>query len=306
MTKYRRALWLYPLFQIPAMLLVGCLIMAVLFWLLGLGRPNVSVAIALDLSNSTYENQAFNAPGSIMAAQIDAVRNYLNENTTLRNPNQVQVFGFGNQVIPLTGSFQGDSNQVIAELDQTLSSPGTGQQVDPNGTDVNAALRESQNALNQTANQCKEVLLVTDGTGDTVEQDLIQAALNDNIKINVLVVAENITQELRNIGLAQAALQTGGIFIPGSASNLSFLFIDEFFNNFNSNLRWLIFWVGLAWIALMWAMVMPLDKWILQGVFKLPMHLAGQIAIFNAVFWTATTPGIIWRLASGLPFLTSC
>ena len=73
LSRYRRPLWRYPLFQIPLLLLGACLAAALLFWLLGLGRVPVAVAIALDLSSSTYSSE-FNAPGSIMAQEVQAVQ----------------------------------------------------------------------------------------------------------------------------------------------------------------------------------------------------------------------------------------
>lgn len=88
MTNYRIKLWSYPLFQIPLILLGVCLIMLLLFWLLGFGRPQVAVAIALDVSGSTYESNIdkFNATGTILNQQVKAVQAYLKENNqeTLR------------------------------------------------------------------------------------------------------------------------------------------------------------------------------------------------------------------------------
>ncbi|MEW5856817.1 MAG: VWA domain-containing protein, partial [Cyanobacteriota bacterium] len=79
MSRSRRGLWLYPLFQIPLMLLGACIVVTALIWLLGLGRPPVAVAIALDLSSSTYGTQ-FNAPGTVMDREVAAVRSYLQQN----------------------------------------------------------------------------------------------------------------------------------------------------------------------------------------------------------------------------------
>jgi hypothetical protein len=67
-----------------------------------------------------------------------------------------------------------------------------------------------------------------------------------------------------------------------------------------------VWWsLGITWIALMWTLVLPLDRWILQGWLKKPFNLAGKLALGNAFFWTALTPGLIWRLSS-FSFLTLC
>ena len=76
MGSYRVKLWNYPLFQIPLICCGLCLVAATLFWLLGFGRPKVAVAIALDLSGSTYNNQIelFNSPGTIINKEVQAVQ----------------------------------------------------------------------------------------------------------------------------------------------------------------------------------------------------------------------------------------
>ena len=71
----RRQLWLYPLFQIPLMLMIGCLIVAALGWLLNWGRPPVAVAISLDLSGSTT--------GYVRQQEILAIKSYLQQNEAL-------------------------------------------------------------------------------------------------------------------------------------------------------------------------------------------------------------------------------
>ena len=107
-----------------------------------------------------------------------------------------------------------------------------------------------------------------------------------------------------------ATWQTGGKYLQGDARELNVLFTDEFFERFNSNWRWVIFWLGLTWIALVWMIAMPLDRWIFEGLLKMPMDLGGKLALFHALFWTAATPGIIWKIYQlldlTLPFLGSC
>lgn len=62
---------------------------------------------------------------------------------------------------------------------------------------------------------------------------------------------------------------------------------------------WVSLFLGLAWIALVWMLVMPLD-YFLKFALKLQMSFAGRIAIFHAIFWTVLTSVV---LASTLPTL---
>jgi len=299
--RYRRRLWLYPLFQIPLICLGICLVAAVLFALLGLGRPSVAVAIALDLSSSTFsEPSQFNQPGTVMYQEVIAVESYLDQNAQLlRVPNQIQVFGFAGVILPLTDSFQTDSQQVSAELNQALQNPNLIQRIVPGTTDLNLAIQEGTDALSPIQDHCRELLLVTDGEAD-VDAEVIQAAAARRVKINAVVVGGD-APDLRN-----AAATTGGIYHSGQVTNLETVFTNQFFRNFNSNRRWVIFWLGAAWISLMWLLILPLDRWIFQGWLKLPMNLAGQLALGNAFFWTVATLLIIWHLAKGLPFISLC
>jgi Ca-activated chloride channel homolog len=98
--RTKRPLWQNPLFQRPLIVLCFCLIAAALFGIFGFGRPNIAVAIALDLSGSTYQPQAFNAPGTIMQQEVAAVKAYLEVNSKLPNPNTIQVFGIGGGKAP--------------------------------------------------------------------------------------------------------------------------------------------------------------------------------------------------------------
>jgi len=299
--RYRRRLWLYPLFQIPLICLGICLVSAALFALLGLGRPSVAVAIALDLSSSTFsEPSQFNQPGTVMYQEVIAVESYLDQNAQLlRVPNQIQVFGFAGVVLPLTDSFQTDSQKVSAELNQALQNPNLIQRIVPSTTDLNLAIQEGTDALSPIQDHCRELLLVTDGEAD-VDAEVIQAAAAHRVKINAVVVGDE-APDLRN-----AAATTGGIYHSGQVTNLETVFTNQFFRNFNSNRRWVIFWLGAAWISLMWLLILPLDRWIFQGWLKLPMNLAGQLALGNAFFWTVATLLIIWHLAKGLPFISLC
>jgi Ca-activated chloride channel family protein len=303
MASYRRPLWLYPLFQIPFIFLWIFLIAALLFWLLGIGRPNVAVAIALDLSSSTYGNQGFNAPGSVMRQEVQAVEAYVHKNSSgiLRQPNQIQIFGFASGVSPLTSSFQTKSEQINLELNQSLTSslvPTIG-----GGTNLDLAIQEGSQALSSIPNSCRELLLVTDGVA-SVDNDVVERARANKVRINAIVIGEE-APEVRN-----ATNATGGKYLSAEASALKNLFTANFFDNFNNNWRWILWWLSLAWIALMWTLIMPLDRWIFRALFRMPMNFAGRLALSNALFWTVATPLIVWRIYQifdlVLPFLAPC
>ncbi|MFB2977515.1 VWA domain-containing protein [Microseira sp. BLCC-F43] len=294
----RRGLWLYPLFQIPAMFLGAFLVAALLFGVLGLGRPNVAVAIALDLSSSTYQPQSFNAPNTVMAEEIAAVRSYLEQNSQqLRTPNQIQILGFAGEVIPLTSSFKTDKQQLEFELNQAWQNPNLPDQIGQ-GTDINKAIQKGTELLSSVSNRCRELLLVTDGMAE-VSQPVVDGAVAQKVKINTVVVGAEAP------ALQQAAFSTKGIYISGQQNNLNMLFTDRFFTSFNSNIKWIKFWLGAAWIAFMWMLTLPLDRWIFQPLMNLPPNLSGQLALGNAFFWTVLTPLIVWRLF-GLPFGLDC
>ena len=300
MSSYRRPLWLYPIFQIPLICFGLCLVTALLFWLLGFGRPQVAVAIALDISGSTYNNkiELFNSPGTVVDREIKAVRAYLEQNNgeVLRRPNQVKVFGFGGLVKPLTGNFSSDSTKVARKLEQALDSPDLAREIDPTSTDINAAIETSTNALKTVAKGCREMILVTDGQG-IVSPGAIANAVANRVKINAVVLGQQA------LLLRGATIATRGTYLSGSSSNLSALFTDDFFNLFNSNLKWIVFWLGLAWIALMWTLVLPLDRWLFQGLMNMTMDRGGRLAISWGLFWTVATLSIIWRFW-GIPFLS--
>lgn len=303
----RRPFWQYPLFQIPLIFLGGFLLLALLFGLLRWGRPNVAVAIALDLSPSTHEPQPFNAPGTVMDRELAAVRAYLQQNTQqLKTPNQVQIFGFANATIPLTSTFEIDSQTINPQLNQALQKLQDDrfrQQRIGQGTDLNTAIQQGTNLLATTQKLCRELLLVTDGQA-LVSNTVIQQARNQNVRINAVVVGSEAPQ------LRLATILSGGLYQSDTAANLQALFTEQFFTRFNNNYRWVIFWLACAWVAFMWLLTMPLDRYLFQGLFRLEMPLAGKLALGNALFWTAATPGILWHIYRLLnlaaPFLGSC
>jgi Ca-activated chloride channel family protein len=300
MKSYKRPLWLYPLFQIPLICLGFCLIAAALFWLLGFGRPSVAVAVALDLSNSTYSGQTFNSPGTILDREIQAVQAYLTENNAevLRRPNQVKIFGFGGAVKPLTNSFNSNSEKVKEELLAALEKKELAQEIQPTATDISLAIETSTTALKSVPQKCRELILVTDGQA-TVSPIVVADAVTNKVKINAVLVGSEAPL------LRAATFTTGGIYLSGASTSLKAFFTDKFFTKFNSNLKWIVFWLGLAWIALMWMLILPLDRWIFQGLMGMSMDLSGKLAISNALFWTVSTLSAIWRFF-GIPFLSGC
>ena len=302
MGNYRIRLWNYSLFQIPLICFGLCLVTAALFWLLGFGRPQVAVAIALDLSASTYDNQAelFNSPDTVLNKEIEAVKDYLQQNNqeVLRRPNQVKVFGFGGAVQPLTGNFDNNSKKVEKSLLDSLKNEQLAQEIVPDSTDINLVIKTGSDALKTISNRCRELILVTDGQAN-VSPVVIAEARANKVKINSVVVGENA------LALRAAALATGGTYLSGNSNNISSFFTDNFFSSFNSNLKWIVFWLGLAWICLMWTLVLPLDRWLFQGLLNMRIDLAGRLAISHALFWTVATLSAIWKFW-GIPFLSGC
>jgi Ca-activated chloride channel family protein len=305
MSRSRRPLWLYPIFQYPLIFLGIFLVLAALFWLLGLGRPSVAVAIALDLSSSTYQPQSFNAPGTIMSQEVAAVNSYLQENAKLRNPNQVKIFGFRSEKVPkLTKSFAADSKKVQAELVQGMQEIALplSQLPEPERDDLNEPILQGIQALSEMPNHCQQLLLVSDAGVKLTPAAIIPEALKTSVRINAIGFNGKVPD------LQTTATATGGLYLPGEASNLEAFFTEKLFPRFNSNLKWIVLWLGAAWVALMWLLTLPLDRWIFQGIMKYHWSLAGRLALGNALFWSVVTPMILWRMWKilGLPFFSSC
>jgi Ca-activated chloride channel family protein len=278
---------------------------ALLFWLLGLGRPSVAVAIALDLSGSTYNNtqEQFNTPRTVMAQEVQAVKAYLDKNISgiLRQPNQIQIFGFADGVRPLTQKFQEDSKQIKRELDQSLNSDLI--EIIGDGTNLDIAIQEGIDALDTISDRCRELLVVTDGVV-SVAQQVVNEAKDKRVTINAVVIGD------KTLDLQQATETTGGNYLSGELSNLEQLFTEKLFEHFNSNWNWILLWLGLAWICLMWMIIMPLDRWLFQGLLRIRMDISGKLSLGNAWFWTALTPLIIWQLYQlfnlVLPLINQC
>lgn len=302
MSISRYPLWRYSLFQVPLAGLILCLLIALLSFLLGWGRPPLAVAIGLDLSGSTYPTgQNLFAPGSISALEVQAVQEYLDfSGQELRSPNEIWVFGFGDRIKPLTDEFSSNTARIRQDLEEQLSQGVLLAQDVGDGTDLALAITEGVKKLETFNDRCRELLIVTDGAVDIAPAATAQAVAA-KVKVHAIIIGETST------ALAATSLATGGSYLPNASSNqLERLFTEDLFTSLNSNLRWIIFWLGMAWICLMWTLVLPLDRWVFQGIRSLPMDMAGQLALGNALFWTVATPGIVWRIAGGLAFLSSC
>lgn len=305
MSLYRRKLWQYSLFQIPLVFLAVFLLGALLCWSLRLGRPTVAVAIVLDLSSSTYGEKGFNAPNTIMAQEVAAVNAYLDANVSLKSLNRVQVFGFGGRkVVPLTKSLETDAKKVQSELGQSMQDPQLPASLRPEPLqydDLNAPISQGIQALSNSST-CRELITVSDSAITVSPSSVVAEAQKHKVRINSIIF------DGKNSELQAVVNQTNGLYLTGEASNLPMFFIQQFFPRFNSNLRWLVLCLGGSWIALMWLLTLPLDQWIFQGMWKLPMHTAGKFALGNAFFWSGLTPVIVWQIWKLLDLLwfTAC
>mgnify|MGYP005841622041 CR=1 FL=1 len=291
MIQSRRQVWQYAMFQIPLMAVIACLIIAILSWFLHLGKPPVSTAIVLDLSNSTS--------GIIREQEIQAVKSYLAENQTLKRPHQVQVFGFASQVQPLNSGFSTNTQEIESQITQYLETVNTSQVLGGVESNVDLAIQEGVKALSQQQKHCRELLLVTDGLAD-VSMVAIESAIRERVKINSVIVGDQDANPMR-----EASVLTQGLYFMENVSNLQNLFANTLFARFNSNIKWVIFWLGAAFIFLMWMLILPLDRWVFQGIMGLDITLGGQLALSHALFWTVLTLSVIWKVW-GLPFGNNC
>ncbi|MEB3294489.1 MAG: hypothetical protein VKJ24_15135, partial [Synechococcales bacterium] len=173
-------------------------------------------------------------------------------------------------------------------------------QPEPSKDDLNIIFKKAMEDLDRQGDVCREMIVVSD-SGVTLTQSSILDAVANKVRINALIFGGSDVAELQ-----EAASLTRGLYLSGEGAEFSSFFADRIFPKVNSNFRWILFWLGASWIALMWVMVLPLDRWLFQQVIKLPMHLAGKFALGNALFWSTATPCIIWRLAEGLPLISHC
>ena len=302
MLNPKRAFWRYRLFQVPCIALIASSVILFLCFQMNLGMPKVAVAIALDISGSTQSSGQFNAPGSIMSSAVDAVNAYLDTNAVLKQPNHIKVIAMGGGKAPeLTKDFQGDVDSVRSELKKSLQDPKLPESIKPEPPldNLNTVFQKANQAFATVPNMCRELVVVSD-SGVELGESSIDEAVSNKVRVSSIIFGGKDVDALQ-----KAANLTKGLYLSGTAGDFKQFFIDRFFPKFNSNLRWVIFWLGVTWIALMWALTLPLDIF-LQTVFKMSLDLTGRLSLMNAFFWSALTPIIVFKLAEGVPFMNAC
>lgn len=295
----------HPLFQVSTIATLICLILALAFWFLGLGKPDINAAILLDMSNSTHKTPSeliTPTKNSILSQEITAVNTYLDLNQALRRPNTIKIWGFGGTVAPLTSEFSRNPTAIQQELNETIRPDNlrtTIERIAPNQTNLSQAINQGVADLSQQQKGCRELILVTDGAG-TVEPQSITNAIQQKTKLNVVLIGNP------SPALQQVAEITGGLYLAGMNLNLQELFEKSLFQHFNNNWHWIIFWLGMAWISLNWMLCLPLKVYFLQGFIHLHWHEASRYALSYALFWTTATIIIVWKICQGLPLLSAC
>jgi Ca-activated chloride channel family protein len=285
--------WRYPYFQIPAILTGLFLILALLTSSLKWFPPSVSVQIMLDLSSSTYQStNIFRGTGTIMAAEIEAVKEYARQNARAENPILLSLYGFANQVIPITQNFSNNPREIEQSLDRVVQ-PSIASLIG-GGTNLNIAVEKGLESLKLQVGRCKEMLIITDGQTE-LEENLISQTVNNDVRLNFLIIGQNIPTNLADI-----SSKTGGIALLANVSNIQKLVSEDFRKKFSSNSKQVNFFLGAAFISLMWMLVLPIDRF-LQNYRKMPFDWTGRIALFNALFWT-----VFILLRIGFPFWSEC
>ena len=279
--------WHYALFQIPALLTVIFFTLGVLTSNLGWFPPNVSIQMMLDLSSSTYSNADFKAAGTIMAAEIEAVKDYARQNANSDKANLLSLSGFADQVIPITEKFSSNPTEIEQAIDQVVQ-PSIEQQIG-GGTNLDLAVENGLKSLSTQKQQFKEMLVFTDGAIN-LKPWLVARVKLSGVRLNFLVVDQPVSTSL-----AQVAGLTGGVALPANVNNITELVSGQLRERFNSNSRIVNLFFGLAFIFLMWMLILPIDR-LLQRLMHIRFDYSGKIALFNAVFWTAVT--LFWL---GLP-----
>ena len=302
MATNKRAFWRYRLFQVPCLGLIASSLILLLCAQFNFGMPKVAVAIALDISGSTQSAGQFNAPGSIMSTAVEAVNAYLDTNAILKQPNHVKVIAMGGGKAPeLTKEFQGDIEAIKSELKKSIQDPKLPESIkpEPPQDDLNVVFQKANQSFASVPNMCHELVVVSD-SGVNLSESTIDEAVGNKVRVSAIIFGGKDVNALQ-----QAATLTKGLYLSGNAGDFKQFFIDRFFPKFNSNLRWIIFWLGMTWIALMWVLILPLDIF-LRKVMKYSLNFAGKFALNHAFFWTSLTPVIVWKLAEGLPFMNAC
>lgn len=283
----RRPISSYPVFQIPLLGLITCLTLWISSGFWGGGQLS-AVAIALDLSGSTYSEQPerFNQPGTISYQQIAAVRSYLQYNERLKAQAQsIQILGFGGEVAPLTEGFQTDRETLEEQLDRTLESPDLTSRILPNTTLLDRVLQVGTESLVRVENRRRELLIVTDGRGD-ISQFYLDRAIANRVRINAIVVGG----ESRS--LERAVRETGGTYRSGNVAQLEDFFRMSFFDSLFGRKAWQFIGTVGSLISLAWLLVLPLDRWIFQDRMNLAMDISGQLSLWFAYGSTAVI--LVW------------
>lgn len=290
--SHPRSNWRYPILQLSGFLALVFLIFSLLTSYLGWFSPTVSVQMMLDLSSSTYENTEFRGAGSLMAAEIEAVKAYARANAVTSNPNNLSLSGFADRVIPITANFSDDVTAIETALEQVVE-PQIIESIG-GGTNLNLAVEEGLNRLSGQLDSCKEMLVVTDGEV-RLNPALVFRANANRVKLNFLIVSQTIPYNL-----TRAARDTGGIALSANVQNIQSLIANRLRQKFSSNAKFVKLFLGLALISLIWMLIFPVDRW-LQRQWHIRFDHAGRITLFNAVFWTLLT---LWWW--GLPVLQRC
>jgi Ca-activated chloride channel homolog len=290
MPLYTKPVWSYAIFQIPAFLTILFLTLAVLTYSQAWFLPEVAVQIALDLSSSTYEStKVFRGSGTIMQAEIDAVKEYAARNASLPTPNLLSLSGFADRVVPITQNFSKHPREIEAAIEGVIQ-PSIAPQLG-GSTNLNEALDNGLGLLKTQAGKCKEILVITDGQAN-IEPAKIDQASQNKVRLNFLIVGQPVPPNL-----ATAAVKTSGVAITASSVNISALVSGRLFNRFNSNLPRIKLFLGAAWISLMWMVILPIDRW-LQNQIKLRFDRSSLIALSNAIFWTIIV--LFWAVSLNL------
>jgi Ca-activated chloride channel homolog len=283
--------WRYAIFQIPAILTVALLILALLtnFW--GWFPPTVSVQMMLDLSSSTY-GDTFREKGTVMEAEIEAVKAYARENINAPNPNLLSLSGFADQIVPITPNFSSNPEEIDSAIERVVQ-PAISQHVG-SGTNLDVAVERGLEALESQSQRCKEMLVVTDGLVQLNSTQIARSQVSGT-RLNFLIVNSSIPQNL-----AMAAKATGGTALPANTNTIKELVAGQFRQRFNSNSKVVNLFLGLAVVSFMWMLVLPIDRF-LQHQWNLRFDFSGKIALFNALFWTAAIPPLV-----GFPVWQGC
>jgi Ca-activated chloride channel family protein len=273
----------FPIFQIPASLAILFITLALLSRMFSWFTPTVSIHVALDLSNSTYGDVVnFRQPGTVMMTEIESVKEYARRNANLSSPNLISVSAFANQVVPITNQFSSKPTDIENALDQVIQ-PSLISRLG-GGTNLDAAVENAMGQLLTQVGRCKEVVVVTDGQA-VLRSQIRNQALASKIKLNFLLI--NDQQEVpRN--LEEDATKTGGNALVASPENFVTLLSQKVFNRVNKN-PFVVIFSGLAWVCLIWALVLPLERF-LRRVIKIRPAVASRFVIFNTILWTTATP----------------